>query len=1219
MSDDHKNQRDAKRTSECEVVLPPPLPPRILVRPADPCSPSVVPSPDKFFEPAPEPSSPADFVIVAPVTLTPLIGATCFEHPDYATGFGGPAVTLDASQRITREFKWQDIPAITEAQLTFLGRLDPSLRQSAAAVTWLPSGALNGSYGISLPVLAATFQLNNAQAQFVIDEITRIATEVGLAAKARAVLLLDCWYENTPTTAVCGEDAETTKDGQSLTVSVTVEAGTHRSSSSIAEANALALIDAQSQLECWWTNDDVTRRCSDVYPAVFADYQAIEESRESPEVFLQGSPNEVTRIHSFSVEAGQYFSDLGKSDANARASEFAEGRLSCFFTTSGEQDCELKEGIPPNVGPALADIVTGEGGRRVELPEGYVVSYVSQATANAIGAQLMDSLLVCLWGNRAAIYECDDAPSMSYNDHLIANYTVNNFSTKTGVELYSSAHGKEIEMLASSDRGVYQITVEANEYTSADGRAAAEEQAEIVAKASLNCIYCNPVIPPVCVNTYTPGMALPLTLNPGSADLSEDATAGVPGLAYTGNPLKLTAIPTSTVGAFICSDIAQEALAVADAVGVIPVKRQSPQDRNNACRYINDRITVSCEQLHPADIEKLHPSSRLAPNGSAVEVEIPAGMYNISVASTVAPATAKAQVNALALSYAQAIIVCEFGNPEMLVFCGDLPYDAPSLPGNSGWGSGHTRPRVGAGPGVGYFGSGTPLTVVHSSSVGSPSSPVVVGRNSYRGSSPLEATLLAQSIASSKLDCFFLETVTLTCEPKPDTRELLPNGHANVGLKYAIFKYPGPVNMAAMSPTYKRPVAATLEEAAVVPSATTTAKSTVSQLDAQQQASALALGLLDCTHINHQRVNAECPNRTDILDFSYVVGWGFYESDSTKSANEMAEAYAKERTICGECAPFRLVPFEATPPDIILGASHGPIVRMCPGSVTLWGITGGTTSGVGAKLETCSEEAIDGFGIKYVRLGSCAGARIAKQDINLSNGSTDLWLELRCCDDGGTSKPALILHKLSGSSVAELETGYHYPPLPSIAGDPEAGAFFYVGSAVLGSAAEGSNLATVYQHMNENLQIFNGGGSSGGNSGAFFGLRTVTEGSGVGDIYLQGGSVGGGTGNATVPDTKLYDASSDTWTGSEGQHLELEVTGDGQTTSGILDPVYNVSSAEISVRASIRDNTLPKVGSTGSRKYHTSLGVFSENGFAPGSPGNFAIGFCAFGYTVTRN
>jgi len=121
-----------------------------------------------------------------------------------------------------------------------------------------------------------------------------------------------------------------------------------------------------------------------------------------------------------------------------------------------------------------------------------------------------------------------------------------------------------------------------------------------------------------------------------------------------------------------------------------------------------------------------------------------------------------------------------------------------------------------------------------------------------------------------------------------------------------------------------------------------------------------------------------------------------------------------------------------------------------------------------------------------------------------------------------------------------------------------------------------------------------------------------------GDIYLQGGMVSGGTGNVVIPEIKLYDASSSTWAGTEGQTLIITVTGDGQETSGILDPIYNVTTAVQSI-GTVAANTLPSAGSVSGKVCYVLLGSYFENGFSPSSPGSIRIGFCWGNYSVARS
>lgn len=134
--------------------------------------------------------------------------------------------------------------------------------------------------------------------------------------------------------------------------------------------------------------------------------------------------------------------------------------------------------------------------------------------------------------------------------------------------------------------------------------------------------------------------------------------------------------------------------------------------------------------------------------------------------------------------------------------------------------------------------------------------------------------------------------------------------------------------------------------------------------------------------------------------------------------------------------------------------------------------------------------------------------------------------------------------------------------------------------------------------------------------GAFYTMRVVeAAGDATGDIYLQGGMVSGSEGNVSVAEIKLYDAGTDTWQGSSGNHIILSVTGDGQATSGILDPVYKVTAVSHSITSSVGANTLPAVGSLTGKICKISLGTFYAGGFGPAKAGNISIQFCWGGYS----
>lgn len=152
-----------------------------------------------------------------------------------------------------------------------------------------------------------------------------------------------------------------------------------------------------------------------------------------------------------------------------------------------------------------------------------------------------------------------------------------------------------------------------------------------------------------------------------------------------------------------------------------------------------------------------------------------------------------------------------------------------------------------------------------------------------------------------------------------------------------------------------------------------------------------------------------------------------------------------------------------------------------------------------------------------------------------------------------------------------------------------------------------------------------GGGGGGGIEGAFYTMRTSSEEATLGNIYLQGGMVTAGTGNKTVADILLFTAPTPPaeegeWEGTPGQILILVVDGNGQETSGILDPVFNTTTGVLAstIGASPAPaNNLPEHGLLAGTCI-LMLGTFYEGGFSPSTPGNFQINFCWGGFNVTR-
>lgn len=1218
MSDKRDDQRAAKRELPCEVVIPPPLPPREPARPEIPCTPSTPPEVDVFFSPAAAPAPVTPFATIAAVLVGPAsMGAACSETSD-DPDLSGNDVALDDSETIKRDFLWQTIPGITEAQLFFISRLDDAVRNGIAAVTWNVEGAVTSS-PFDAATLADSFRLQLSQAQYVIDTVVALAEDAWAASKARALGRLSCVFWNTEQTAECDVGALEEADGIPLTTFYTVPAEYYSSPGSVEEANTLALIAAQAELTCLWGNAEITRKCSQLpgnNPTQFSNYTALEATQPATEEFLPGLPEHTTRRLSATIAAATVTSAVSQAEADEKAAQLAFEQLSCFFTSAASAACPLDEDSVVAAGGA-ADVFARIPGNLAEVPAGLTSSTLSQADALGVATAFAEDLLDCYWENRALTYECDDNPAMSVSAHLQGTYVAHTLGNKLGQMLYSSAHGLPIEMLASYDRGVYSMTIDAGECRATldeGGRAGAETQALILAQTQLNCVYCNPEIPPVCVPTYdAETQTLPLPLDPEDDELSIDATAGIPGVKYapvSGTLKPVGGIPHATPIIFICTSNANEALAVADTVGVIPVKSNSPQERNNFCRYGNIAMNLNCAGILAAGDPAL-PSYVLHPSSTSKTISVPAGQFYVFRNEGEDPADAVGRANELARDYARTALNCEFGSPKLIIKCGadESGIAGMTLPTESEY----TTGVVDAWVGDGHFG---PLSdLVHTSSTGSPANPVIIPQNSFRTSIGWrEAVQLAFVRADGLLNCYFRSTVTAECTPHPDTRAVMTDRRSNTAVwgspthptgsllpggigQVALFKYAGPVPVPFETP---RPVNIGI----TVPSASATATSVVSNADAAGQASAQAEGLLDCTHLNWPRSNYRCPRSSDILFQAHIVYAGEEtESPSTMTSNIMAEQIARDRTICEECAPFRLATWDT---------DTDTKVKLCPGSATFWSISFG--QGAGSKLLDCSEAAFDGLSLKRVYWGTC-GTPLSSMPDTLADGRYLYWLKLTCCPkplDPDSKEPAIILVREDATySAADIKEPDFYPDteMTTKAEDAEA-IWVYVGAIVVGiSDPEDGRRSAVYQHTDENLQVVGSGG--GGTSGPFH--RLYKSG---GKWKIQGGQVQGSAGNVTVADAEIGDVSS---APADGKIAYLKIGGTGFVSAGRLLG-FKVTTAEIfGAEDSLPANTLPNVdGTTVTYCYIQLAAWYNDHPTASSTPGGYSIGYCLPSYTINR-
>ncbi len=1211
MTDPHEEQRTDKRETHCEVVIPPPLPPREPERPEIPCTPDITPKPDVFFTPTPTIRPPTVFTTVPAVLVGPdVTEASCLDLSD-DPDFTGSVVTLGSTETIKREFAWQDIPGITDAQLRFIGELPAIARNAIAIVTWNAVGVVTGQQ-YTITEIANIFQLLQGQATYVRTTVAALAAEAWQASKERAVGRLTCAFLNTTQTATCDGTPLTSFEGSDLVTTYTVPAGTYGSPTSVEEANTIALIAAQAKLSCMWGNVVTTRRCSQLPgndATQEADYETV-EAATSPEdlehtVFLVGKPERIVRKLEATVAANSIVSSVSQADANSMAEAEAFSRLICFFTAATIVGCPLDPDLVPSDGP-VADVYRRIKGRQATVPAGLTVSTVSQADAVILASLFGESLLNCYWDNQEMTVACDDDPAehIDFEDP----YDPYDPSTKLGPVLFSSAFNKSIEMRASSDRGIYSVLVEAGEIASDVGRADANAQALILGMSQLNCIYCNPEIPPVCVPDYEGGDILPLAAEDLGGSL--DATAGVPGVVYVLGIDDILrpeqGVPFGTPKVLICTPEAAEALAVADTVGMIPAASAAPQDRE--CRYGNEELVWTCaEAIDPLPTYVLHSTSL------AKTVTVPANQFTVVLGAVDAeetPAEAIARANQQARILAETLLACEFGNPRLIIMCGANGGDIATmeLPTEEEYATGVTDAWVGNG----NFGEDN--DPVASISNGSSAQPIIIPRDAFRTSAGwMEAVEMAFSKAEGYLNCFFVSTQIAYCESKPDDRPYMLDGRVNTALwhdmssidimgygQVALFKYAGEVAWDYVSG--KRLINPGIDPGQATQSTTGTA----SQIKTDQEALQIAQSKLDCTHINWPRDRYRCPRKTDILYVTGAVTYGEVESMSTRDANIQAEQIAKDRMVCEECAPFRLTSYDN---------EYESVVRFCHGSAIFWSITAG--SGFGAKLAACMPE--PRVGIKKIYWMTC-GTALPDNVVAAGSNRYLFWLKLMCCEGETPNTPVLILIREDASYTNEdFETPGFYPTAEAEtkAADTEA-SWHYVGavSTGLSDSFDGRQTA-IYQHADENLQIAEGGG--GVAAGAFWTM--IVD----GDLtYLQGGTVGAGEGGGAVANQLVLDAGElpdGRPAGvSEGDVMWLECI-----TSAILDEagtsmvpgvILDSYSVQTGSEGTVPENEFPGLASTG--LLVIELGRWGPTTFYPAAPGSILITGCIGSYDVNR-
>lgn len=300
------------------------------------------------------------------------------------------------------------------------------------------------------------------------------------AATALAVAQLNCFWENDPQLVECSREACLHPDA---VTDISVDAGVFTSSVSKGEANFLARAHALSQLYCVWGNKPVRLFCGAPEHPTYAECATVLNWMAGPAgtgaLCLHSSS-----IGDFSspviVAADSFMSEIGPDEANRAAWSFALSQLDCVWGNARLQvecgalgaavfpdDClttPVVDGGDPEVDP---DSI-GSGSNPVIVEEDSFLSKISPGEANRQAYAIALASLDCYYSN----------------------------DTQTETCLFGGA--------GLAPGGVVEFTVPEKQLTSKKSKAAVNEEAKLLAKASLVCLYCNSpqtsdeVCPPNC-------------------------------------------------------------------------------------------------------------------------------------------------------------------------------------------------------------------------------------------------------------------------------------------------------------------------------------------------------------------------------------------------------------------------------------------------------------------------------------------------------------------------------------------------------------------------------------------------------------------------------------------------------------------------------------------------------------------------------------------------
>lgn len=440
--DPKRAQRALKRNAETcggapkPYVSTPPVRPILRCEEIDPqnlaqlfAAPVKCPTPAREAELLPDP------LLVVSEKITRKCGVVS------GTGPHGDPVTLPEGQFKSYVY-FQALTGISQQQLTYIGTLSDSARDLLAdPATSLEDvrriSLLNSAQAVELQAALAAAQVTvndqantlavssldcywqNTQQQVVCDDtalleapegyedlllnpatvaagairssVSQAVVDAEALALAEADLL--CLWANREQIATCHDhlgyeesvpvDTEVQGQAPGLRIgSATVAAGEVISTISQEDADAQALQQAISALECFYINDALTRTCAPDSDTIAADVNAADNTYGNP----------------VTIPLGAVVSYDNAATANQAASDTADGLLVCEWSnTEQTATCpavEVSEGVTLEANEAQSPVYT------TTIEAGSIQSSISQADANASALLQAQLALQCVYCNQ---------------------------------------------------------------------------------------------------------------------------------------------------------------------------------------------------------------------------------------------------------------------------------------------------------------------------------------------------------------------------------------------------------------------------------------------------------------------------------------------------------------------------------------------------------------------------------------------------------------------------------------------------------------------------------------------------------------------------------------------------------------------------------------------------------------------------------------------------